>query len=123
MLFLYLYLGYSLVKFYSVANVLSQQSLAFSALLFSIVVFFIWSFIPVLGYLFAKLIGAKGQSSAITLLVIGIGAGLLENALFYFKLLTPYQGDMGTLIVMGLFFITAYFSLKAPILFVKNKKA
>jgi len=123
MLFLYLYLGYSLVKLYSVANVLSQQSLAFSALLFSIVVFFIWSFIPVLGYLFAKLIGAKGQSSAIALLAIGIGAGLLENALFYFKLLSPYQGDMGTLIVMGLFFITAYFSLKAPILFVNKKNA
>jgi hypothetical protein len=123
MLFLYLYLGYCLVKLYSVAHVLSQENLAFSALVFSIVVFLIWSFIPVLGYLFAKLIGAKGQSSTIILLVIGIGAGLLENALFHFNLLTPYQGDMGTLIVMGIFFITAYFSLHTHTLFVKNKKA
>jgi len=114
MLFLYLYLGYSLVKLYSVAHVLFQQSLALSALLFSIIVFFIWSFIPVLGYLIARLIGAKGQSSALALFIIGMGAGLLENFLFYFKLLTPYQGDMGTLMVMGLFFITAYFSLKTP---------
>jgi hypothetical protein len=123
MLFLYLYLGYALVKLYSVASVLLQQSLALSALIFSIVVFLIWSFIPVLGYLLAKLIGAKGQSSAKVLLIIGFGAGLLENGLFHFNLLTPYQGDMGTLLVMGLFFITAYFSLKMPTLFINNKKA
>ena len=117
MLFVYLYLGYALVKLYSVANVLSQQGLSLSALIFSIVVFLIWSFIPVLGYLLAKLIGAKGQSSSKVLLLIGVSAGLLENGLFYFKIITPYQGDIGTIIVMGIFFITAYFSLKAPVLF------
>lgn len=123
MLFLYLYLGYALVKLYSVASVLTQQNLAFSALFFSVVVFLIWSFIPVLGYLFAKLIGAKGQSNAAVLIIIGLAAGLLENSFFHFNLLTPYQGDMGTLIVMGLFFITAYFSLKAPTFFVKKENA
>ncbi|TWX59560.1 hypothetical protein [Colwellia hornerae] len=122
MLFLYLYIGYSLVKFYSVVNVLSQQSLALSAFVFSIVVFLIWSFIPVLGYLLAKLIGAKGRSNGYILFIIGIGVGLLENALFYFNILTPYQGDMGTLIVMGVFFITAYFSFKTPRNFAKNNK-
>jgi hypothetical protein len=122
MLFLYLYLGYALVKLYSVTNVLSQQSLSLSALIFSIVVFLIWSFIPVLGYLLAKLIGAKGQSSTKILLLIGVSAGLLENGLFYFHIITPYQGDIGTIIVMGIFFITAYFSLKAPVLFFKNKE-
>ncbi len=123
MLFLYLYLGYFLVKLYSVVGVLSQQKLAFSALFFSIVVFFVWSFIPVLAYLFAKLIGAKGRSSAKVLFVIGASAALLENALFYFNVLTPYQGDRGTLIVMGIFFITAYFSLKSPRFFVRNESA
>ena len=121
MLFLYLYLGYLLVKLYSVIGVLSQEKIALSALFISIVVFFIWSFIPVLAYLFAKLIGAKGRSSAKALFVIGASAALLENALFYFNVLTPYQGDRGTLIVMGIFFITAYFSLVTPSLFVKNE--
>jgi hypothetical protein len=123
MLFLYLYLGYFLVKFYSVFEVLSQENIALSALIFSIVVFFVWSFIPVLAYLFAKLIGAKGRSSAMVLFVIGASAALLENALFYFNVLTPYQGDRGTLIVMGIFFITAYFSLKSPSFFVRNESA
>ncbi len=121
--FLYLYLGYFLVKLYSVANVLFRENLVFSALFFSIIVFFIWSFIPVLGYLFAKLIGAKGQSSTKILLIIGAGVGLLENALFYFNILTPYQGDIGMLIVTGLFFITAYFSLNEPAFLLKNKAA
>jgi len=119
MLFLYLYLGYFLVKFYSVVGVLSQEKIALSAIFFSIVVFFIWSFIPVLAYLFAKLIGAKGRSSAKVLFVVGTSAALLENALFYFNVLTPYQGDLGTLIVMGIFFITAYFTLALPNLFGK----
>lgn len=122
MLFLYLYMGYALVKLYSVITVLSQQHLALSALIFSIVIFLIWSFIPVLGYLLAKLIGAKGKSSAAVLLIMGIGVGLLENALFYFDFLTPYQGYMGTLIVMGVFFITAYFSFQTPRLFSKKNK-
>lgn len=114
MLFLYLYMGYALVKLYSVTNTLLNQSLSLPALIFSIVVFLVWSFIPVLGYLLAKLIGAKGQSSAKVLIIIGIGAGLLENGLFYFHIITPYQGDIGTIIVMGIFFITAYFSLNTP---------
>ena len=114
MLFLYLYLGYSLVKLYSVTNTLLNQSLSIPALIFSIVVFLVWSFIPVLGYLLAKLMGAKGQSSAKVLMIIGIGAGLLENGLFYYQILMPYQGDIGTIIVMGIFFITAYFSLNTP---------
>jgi len=123
MLFLYLYLGYFLVKLYSVVGVLSQQKVALSALFFSIVVFFVWSFIPVLAYLLAKLIGAKGRSSARVLFVIGASAALLENALFYYNVLTPYQGDRGTLIVMGIFFITAYFSLETPRFSLKNESA
>ena len=123
MLFLYLYLGYALVKLYSVTNNLLNPRLSMSALIFSVVVFLVWSFIPVLGYLLAKLIGAEGQSSAKVLLLIGIGAGLFENGLFYYHILTPYQGDIGTIVVMGMFFITAYFSLQTPISFVKNKDA
>ncbi len=123
MLFLYLYLGYFLVKIYSVVGVLSQQKVTMSALFFSIAVFFVWSFIPVLAYLLAKLIGAKGRSSARVLIVIGASAALLENALFYYNVLTPYQGDRGTLIVMGIFFITAYFSLAIPRLSAKNENA
>jgi hypothetical protein len=68
----------------------------------------------------AKLIGAKGESSAAVLLIMGIGAGLFENALFYFDFLTPYQGDMETLIVMGVFL--SWITFQTPRLFSKKNE-
>lgn len=120
MLFIYLYFGYSLVKLYSVINVLSQQSIALSSLIYSLVIFAVWSFIPVLGYLFAKLIGAKGHSNAKMLFVVGAAVGLLESTLLYFDAFAEFRGDVSTLIVMGIFFMTAYFSLKEPSFFTEK---
>lgn len=122
MLFIYLYFGYSLVKLYSVITVLSQQSIAFSSLIYSLVIFAVWSFIPVLGYLLAKLIGAKGHSSAKMLFIVGTVVGLLESTLLYFDAFSEYRGDVSTLIVMGIFFMTAYFSLKEPSFLLKNSR-
>lgn len=120
MLFLSLYLGYFLVKFYSVINIFSQQSMPLSSLIFSIVVFVIWTFIPVLGYLFAKLIGAKGKSSARILFIVGAVLGLFENVLFNFEFFMPYQGDVSIIMVMVLFFITAFISLKESSFLLKS---
>lgn len=120
MLFLSLYLGYFLVKFYSVINIFSQQSMPLSSLIFSIVVFVIWTFIPVLGYLFAKLIGAKGKSSARILFIVGAVVGLFENVLFNFEFFMPYQGDVSIIMVMVLFFITAFISLKESSFLLKS---
>lgn len=120
MLFIYLYFGYSLVKLYSVINVLSQQSIALSSVIYSLVIFVIWSFIPILGYLFAKLIGAKGHSSEKMLFIVGAMVGLLESTLLYFEAFSGSRGSISTLIVMGVFFITAYFSLKEPSFLQKN---
>ena len=77
---------------------------------FSIVVVFLWSFIPFIGYWVAKLFKANGKTSKYTLLVFGIGIGIIENSLFYFNCLTNEQSIIGTIIVFFLFFIVAYIS-------------
>jgi hypothetical protein len=111
---LHLYLGYLIIKAYSLINTLSQEYIAGPAIVFSLVVFVIWSFVPMLGYLLAKLFGAKGHSSALTLFIVGMGVSLFENALFYFNALSPYQGSTGTFLVMIIFFISAYVSFSKP---------
>ena len=74
--------------------------------------FAIWSkFIPILGYAFAKTIGAHGQTNKVTLLVAGISIALIENGLIYFNLLSQQQHNIGTAIVFLLFFLCAYLPL------------
>lgn len=107
---MYLYLGYLVVQSYALINKLWQTSMPFSAVFFSIVVFFIWTFIPFLGYCFAKLIKAGGQLSHSVLFVFGIVIGLVEKGLFYFNFLSQEQNMTGTLIVFALFFAIAYVS-------------
>lgn len=58
---LYLYLGYVVTQLYAIAEVFSKNTMAPSALLFSLVVFVIWSFIPVLAYLLAKAMVLKAK--------------------------------------------------------------
>ncbi|MBL4900126.1 MAG: hypothetical protein JKX76_10900 [Colwellia sp.] len=108
---MYLYLGYLLVQFYPLTQKIFQSKIALSAIFFSIVVVFIWSFIPFVGYWLAKLLKANGQASKYALFVFGIGVGLIENSLFYFELLTSKQNTIGTFLVFILFFIIAYISL------------
>ncbi|PKI13205.1 hypothetical protein [Colwellia sp. 12G3] len=105
---LYLYLGYVVIQLYAIVGVFSKNTVAASAVFFSFVVFVIWSFIPILGYAFAKAIGARGHSNKVTLLVSGILIALIENALTYFNLLTHKQYNIGTIIVFLLFFLVAY---------------
>jgi len=108
---LYLYLGYVVAQFYAIFNVFTKNTVAPSAIFFSLVVFVIWSFIPVIGYAIAKAFGAGGQSNNITLIVSGMIIALIENSLTYFNLLEEQQYNIATAIVFGLFFIVAYLPL------------
>lgn len=107
---MYLYLGYLLLHSYSLISKLWQTSMPYTAVVFSIVVFFIWTFIPFLGYCLAKLFKADGQVSHSLLFVFGIVIGLIEKGLFYFDFLSQQQNTIGTLIVFVLFFAVAYVS-------------
>jgi len=108
---LYLYLGYVVTQLYAIIGVFTKNTVAASAIFFSLVVFVIWSFIPILGYAFAKAIGAPGQTNKVILLMAGISFALIENGLTYFNFLTEQQHNIGTAIVFLLFFLCAYFPL------------
>jgi hypothetical protein len=97
-----------LLSFMPSLMVFSKNTVAPSAIFFSLIVFVIWSFIPVLGYLFAKVIGAKGYASKVVLFIAGIVIALIENALTYFYLLKEQQYTIATVIVFLLFFLLAY---------------
>jgi len=111
---LYLYLGYVVTQFYAIVDVFTRNTVAPSAIFFSLIVFVIWSFIPVLGYLLAKTIGAKGYASTLNLFLGGIVIALLENGLTYFNLLSQQQYNIATAIVFFLFFLLAYVPLNKP---------
>ncbi len=105
---MYLYLGYILVQFHPVINKFLQSNISISAMLFSVVIVFIWSFMPFVGYWLAKLFKANGQASKYMLFIFGVGVGLIEKSLFYFDILTYKQNAIGTFVVFILFFIIAY---------------
>jgi hypothetical protein len=108
---LYLYLGYVVTQLYAIADVFTKNTVAPSAIFFSLVVFAVWSFIPVLGYFFAKMLGAPGHKSKMVLLVMGITIALIENGFTYFNILTDKQFNIGTALVLLLFFLIAYLPL------------
>lgn len=108
---MYLYLGYLFIQLYGIINVFNRNSIATSAIIFSILVFIIWSFLPMIGYIIAKLTGANGKVSKYVLFIYGFVVGLLENSLFYFDLLTKEQNLIGTFMVIFLFFVIAYIRL------------
>ncbi|NMP31537.1 hypothetical protein HII17_08185 [Thalassotalea sp. M1531] len=105
---IYLYLGYLSAQLYSTFTVIQSTSMPFSALLFSIVVFLIWTFIPIVGYIVAYLLGARHRFTNVQLLLIGCGVGWLENGVFYFDLLNNDQLGIGMLLVAIVFFIIAF---------------
>lgn len=107
---MYLYLGYLLVHFSPLMIKLFEMNISISAMFFSIIIVFIWSFIPFVGYWLAKLFKAKGKASQFILFIFGIGIGVIENSLFYFDFLTNKQTFIGTFVAFFLFFIVAYIS-------------
>ena len=109
---LYIFLGYATPQLYFSLGMLKTDPL--SVLFFSLAVFLIWSFIPTLGYFFAKLLGAKGQSHKAMLFVYGFVAGIIEKALYHFNVIS-FNGDMlGTIIVACILFLCAFLSIMPP---------
>lgn len=104
----YLFLGYVITQFYAIAEVFASNNIAPSAMFFALIVFIIWSFIPVLGYALARKLKAPGYSNKMILIGAGITIALFENGLTYFNFLTDAQHDIGTAIVFSLFFAFAY---------------
>tara|TARA_B110000467_G_C17973915_1_gene291615 strand:- start:82 stop:423 length:342 start_codon:yes stop_codon:yes gene_type:complete len=107
-----LYLGYLLIQTYSIIGVFLKNTIAPSAAFFSIIVFVVWSFIPLLGYQLAKFMGAKGIASKPLLFTLGLGIALFENSWFYFDWLVKGEDNIATAIVFGLFFIVAFLPFK-----------
>jgi len=67
--------------------------------------------VPVIGYVRAKILKAKGQASKIFMLGFGLCVGILENALFYFDILTNDEEFLGLVLVGIMFFIIAFIKL------------
>ena len=107
---MHLYLGYLLVHFSFLILKLSESNVPISAMVYSVVVVFIWSFIPFTGYCLAKLLKAKGEATNVVLLTFGVAIGAFERGLFHFNILTTEQSNIGMFIVFILFFIVAYIS-------------
>jgi len=106
-----LYFGYLVVQTYGIIDVFLKNTIAPSAAFFSIIVFIIWSFIPLLGYLLAKSLGAKGITSKPLLVILGISVALFENSWFYFDWFVKGEDFYATALVFSIFFILAYFPL------------
>jgi hypothetical protein len=116
---LYLYLGFLIAQSFSVFKVLYNAHLPLLAVAFSITVFLIWTFVPILGYLAAKLTGAKPHYHSLSLFLLGLAVCLFEKLLFHFNLLTTTDGFLPMLVTGSCFFIIAYlpFAQKAkPVL-------
>ena len=84
---IYLYLGYLSAHIYSTYSVIQSTSMPMIALVFSIAVLLIFTFIPIMGYVAARMLGAEPSFSKIQFLLLGCGVGWLENAFFYFEVI------------------------------------
>ena len=105
---LYLYLGFLIAQSFSVFKVLYNAHLPPLAVAFSITVFLIWTFVPILGYLAAKLIGARPQYNGLSLFLFGLAVCMFEKLLFRFDLLTTTDGFLPMLVTGICFFIIAF---------------
>jgi len=111
---LYLYLGYIFSQSYAVIEKLVVSNIAPLAMFFSVVVFLLWSALPVAGYLLAKWCKAKGNLSNKVLVVCGFIFGVVENTLFHFNILSYGSETLATFMVFCLSFALAHISLTKP---------
>lgn len=108
---LYLYFGFVFAQSFSVAEVIYNANIPPLTIVFSIIVFLVWSLLPFLGYGLARLLGAKPQSNKLLLIGLGISISIIEQLLFHFDLLTTGDGYLTTLVTASLFFISAFLPL------------
>ncbi len=105
---LYLYFGFLIGQSFPVIKTLYNANLPLLAVGFSIAVFIIWTFVPTLGYLLAKLTGAKPTYNRLTLFILGAIVCIFEKVLFHFDILTTTDGYLPFIISAICFFIIAY---------------
>ncbi len=111
---LYLFFGYFLAQFFPLIERLYTSNISLLAMFFSLVVFVIWTSIPMLGYILAMIFKANGDLNKYLLMTLGAITGSIENALFYFDLLSYEQNWFATIAVSLVFFIIAFISFDKP---------
>lgn len=99
----FLYLGFMLGQSYSVIQVIYQADLPLLTILFSILVFLIWSFIPVLGYVFARYFFGRPILNRWQLSAAGLMISLFEKSLYSLELVTRQDGYLSIAVTSGLF--------------------
>ncbi|GAA3928034.1 hypothetical protein [Litoribacillus peritrichatus] len=109
---LYLYLGFLLGQSYSVIKVIYTANIPFLTIVFSVIVFLIWSFFPVIGYAVAKAIRVKttdteGCQNKYALLALGISISAIESVLYHYELITSIDDYWGMLITALMFSVVA----------------
>lgn len=105
---LYLYLGYLLGQSYTAVQVMYHAQISFMALIFSIIVFLIWTFFPVLPYGAAKLMGARNKHNGFLLFAVGVSVSLLEKLLAYSGLLDTQEAYPAMAMAGVCFFLFAW---------------
>ena len=86
-----LFIGYLVVQLALFTMVKMPDEMNLSAIVFSISVFVIWSFIPAFCYLMAKSFGAKGDLSKLILFAVGLSVAIGEKLLLKLNILNNEQ--------------------------------
>ena len=114
---LYLYLGFLLAQSHSVIKVIYNANIPPLTIVFSITVFMVWSFIPVLGYpigkVLAKYTRTKSYCNMYVLFGLGCSISFIEQALFYFEIFSKRDGYYTMIVTASLFFATAFLALNS----------
>lgn len=103
----FLYLGFLLGQSFPVAQVIYKANIPPLTIVFSVIVFLIWSFFPVMGYGLARFFGKRLTYSKATLIALGLIISLIEQLLFYYELLSNKDGYVTMLVTGSLFFVIA----------------
>lgn len=107
----YLYLGFLLAQSFSVAQVIYNANIPILTVLFSVIVFLIWSFFPILGYALARAFGKKLVVNKYVLITLGLSISLLEQLLYHLDILTSKDGYLTILLTAAMFFAIAFLPL------------
>ncbi len=104
----YLYAGFVSVQLYNALKVLLFTSASASAIFFSVIVFIIWTVLPVSAYAIAKLCGGRSNYKPWVLIVLGAAIALIEKLIFHLGLFGKDEFALGMGFAAILFFILAY---------------
>ncbi len=111
---LYLYAGFVFIKTCLAIYILSNVSVATSALFFSMIVLFIWSFFPIIPYALGRVFNTKPMLEPKLLVILGLLIAIIEKGLFHFEILKAEQGTIGLVFSALSFFVIGLFSFSTP---------